>query len=301
MSTDILGSGARIPFTLANFLALTSEESRLDTARVVLVPVPYDGTTSYRSGARGGPQAILRASRELEEYDVELQWEPCAVGIHTAAEMEPHVAGPQWMVDRVQAAVGGYLDREKVVGLLGGEHSLTVGAVRAAAERFPNISVLYLDAHADFRDAYQGSAYSHACAARRVQEVCPLVLAGVRSVSSEERLAIARLGVPVFYRGPDALDEVCYTQVLQHLSDYVYISVDLDVLDPSFMAAVGNPEPGGLGWWELLGLLRMVGQRHTIIGFDVTELTPGEGPEACAYTAAKLVYKMIGYTFWGRR
>ena len=263
---------------------------------VTLVPVPYDATTSYRTGSRDGPRAIIRASRELEDYDLELDRVISDVGIHTAPELDPFAGGPEGMIDRVDRAVSETLTDGAIVGLLGGDHSITVGAVRAFERRRPDLSVLYLDAHADLRDEYQGSPWSHACVARRVLELCPIVEVGIRSLSEPERRFIDGEDLPVYF-WPNETADVAGIQheIVDRLSDTVYVSIDLDVLDPSIMAAVGTPEPGGMSWHAATRLLRHVAERKRIVGFDVVELSPGEGPEACAFTAAKLAYKLIGY------
>ena len=277
------------------FLGIPPDEP-VDPA-VTLIPVPYDATTSYRTGSRDGPRAIIRASRELENYDLELDRDISRVGIRTAPELEPFAGGPEGMIDRVDRAVSETLiDGGRIVGLLGGDHSITVGAVRAFMRRHADLSVLYLDAHADMRDEYQGSPWSHACTARRVQEMCPLVEVGVRSLSEAERRFIDDQDLPVYFWPNETapVDDVL-PRVVGLLSDTVYVSIDLDVLDPSIMAAVGTPEPGGMSWHSATRLLRHVAERKRIVGFDVVELSPGEGPEACAFTAAKLAYKLIGY------
>ncbi len=263
---------------------------------VTLIPVPYDGTTSYRTGSRDGPRAMITASRQLEDYDLELDRDISETGIRTAPELEPFAGGPEGMIDRVDRAVSEALPDGAIVGLLGGEHSITVGGVRAFRRRYTDLSVLYLDAHADLRDEYQGSPWSHACVARRVLEMCPLVEVGVRSLSEGEHRFIADECVPVFFWPHEEadLDEVL-PKVTDLLSDTVYVTIDLDVLDPSIMAAVGTPEPGGMSWRGVTRLLRHVAERKRIVGFDLVELSPDEGPEACAFTAAKLAYKLIGY------
>ena len=177
-----------------NFLALPPEQSDLDTSRFLVLPVPYDGTVSYRTGAREGPNAIIDASRQMEDYDLELEREICALGIHTLPEVQPHAAGPEATVQRVQEAVGRAYRPGAVMVTLGGEHSISVGAVRELKAHHPDLSVLMLDAHADFRDSYQGSPYSHATVGRRISESCPLAIVGVRSLSSEEREAMEGSG-----------------------------------------------------------------------------------------------------------
>ncbi len=285
------------------FLILDPDEHSLARSRCVVLPVPYEETTSYRKGTRRGPEAIIRASAEMEDYDVELGCEPCNVGIHTAPALEappllePN-GGPEAMAGRVRETVASYAAQGKLVGMLGGEHSITSGAVAAHAERHPGLSVLFFDAQADLRDDYQGWAHSHACAARRaLDHASSLTLVGVRSMTGEEAAFAQERGVALFPRGAEPIDDV--DAIVDTLGEEVYVSFDLDALDPSFMSAVGTPEPGGMGWWEALRILRAVGERRRIVGFDVVELAPDEGPEACAYTAAKLVYKIFGYAMTG--
>ena len=300
-----------------NFLALPDAQCRLDGARVVVLPVPYDSTTSFRGGARDGPRAIIEASYNLEDYDPELDVDVAQVGIHTAPFLEPHMAGPRQMVERVRNAVDTFLRQGKLVGLIGGEHTVTVGHVQALSERYPDLSVLYLDAHADLRDEYMGTGWGHASVARRVHEVCPLVQVGVRSLSLEERDLIRGQGMNTYFLPPvsglgkrplpeagaagpagyleESLTGSAVAEIIDLLSPNVHVSIDLDVLDPSIMAAVGTPEPGGMGWGQVTSLMRAVAGARRIVGFDVTELSPGQGPPACAYTAAKLVYKLIAY------
>lgn len=285
-----------VPRRWESFLDAAPHESDFSRARVVVLPVPYDSTTSYRTGARHGPKAIIAASRELEDYDPELDRDIFSLGIYTAPELAPDLGSPEAMMERVRRAVLPLARAGKLVCLLGGEHSVTVGAVQAMREAYPDLSVLYLDAHADLRDEYMGTRWGHASAARRVYELCPLVQVGVRSLSAEEMEFIRDTKLPVFFwTGDVPAPPVLAAQALEHLSRRVYVSVDLDVLDPSLMAAVGTPEPGGMGWRELTGLLRAIAQQRQIVGFDIVELSPQEGPEACAYTAAKLAYKLMGY------
>lgn len=288
---------SRDAFTPSNFLALGPEQSSFENSRVVVLPAPYDAAASFRSGARDGPRAIIEASRHLEDFDPELQREPSVAGIHTLQELEPTAAGPEAMAGLVTQAVTPLVQQRKLVALLGGDHSLTPGAVRAYRAAFPDLSVLYLDAHADLRDAYQGSRFSHACAARRVLEHCPTTIVGVRSIAQEEWRFINEQRAPVF-QWPSAASAGLAEQVLNTLTPHVYISVDLDVLDPSLMPAVGTPEPGGMSWEQVLTILRAVSFQRTIVGFDIMELAPSLGPPSCAYIAAKLAYKLMGYALF---
>ena len=279
------------------FAALSSPYSDWEGARVVVLPVAYDGTTEWRSGARDGPRAIIDASRYLELYDIELDREICEVGIHTLPELQPEMAGPEHMIQRVYQVARGLLDQDKTVVMLGGEHTLTLGMVRAYQEKYQALSVLQLDAHADMRDSYLGTNFSQATVMRRVSELCPIVPVGIRSLSREERQFITEAGVSLFYAHDLVSGKVTAQQVVAPLSEKIYITIDLDVLDPSIMPAVGTPEPGGIGWYELLGLLREVTRDRQVVGFDLVELCPREGPISCAFLAAKLAYKVIGYMF----
>ena len=299
--TSFLGGGA---FTWS-FASLDGDDADFDRAAAAILPVPYDGTVSYRGGARDGPQAIIEASRYLELYEPDLDMEPAQWGIATLPALEPDASGPEANIFHVEQAIGALAGAGKLPVMLGGEHSLTVGAVRALVQRHPGLSVLQLDAHADMRDSYQGSRYSHACVMRRLREIVEdgsVVQAGIRSISSEEMQHIRDAGVtgvhlytPGQYNDPAAIDEL-----LAGLGETVYVTVDLDALDPSIMPAVGTPEPGGLSWQETLGILRAVAQRSRVVGFDVMELAPNEGATHAAFTAARLTYKLIGYALAGR-
>ena len=290
-------TGSAFPWS---FAALDGDDADFARAAVAILPAPYDGTVSYRPGARDGPRAIIEASRYLELYEPDIDDEPSRWGIATLPALEPDASGPEANVARVEQAVGALADVGKLPVMLGGEHTLTIGAVRALARRYPGLSVLQLDAHADMRDSYQGSGYSHACTMRRVREVTDVgtvAQAGVRSISREEIDYIRAAGVqgvniytPGAYRDPHAIDEL-----LASLGDTVYVTIDLDALDPSIMPAVGTPEPGGLSWQEAIDIARAVSQRSRIVGFDIMELAPDEGPAHAAFTAARLAYKIIGY------
>ena len=282
-------------FPPRNFGNLPAADSDFQTAQVVVLPVPYDSTTSFKSGARDGPQAIIDASQELELYDIELGCEISQIGIHTLTDVMPALGGPEQMAQRVEEVVGDLLDKGKKLAMLGGDHSITVGAVRAAHKRYPHLSVLQLDAHADLRDQYLGTGYSNASVMRRIREVCPAVQVGIRSVSVDEHQFISEKGLELFYAKEAPLTPDSIDRIVSRLSEQVYITIDLDVFDPSIMAAVGTPQPGGLGWHEVLRLLKTVARKRQVVSFDLVELSPQEGPTACAFLAAKLGYKLIGY------
>lgn len=279
----------------SNFFALPAERSQYDSSRAVALPIPYDSTTSARAGARDGPTAIILASQDLETFDLELGYDVSLHGIHTLPEIAPHTGSPAAMVDRIEGVVSNLLNDGKFVLTLGGEHTVTVGTLRAHAKRIDNLSVLSIDAHADVRDEYLDSPYNHACVMRRVVECCPAVVqVGMRSSSPEQMEFIRDKNLtfltPHAYR--DLRDPP--EDVAGMLTDSVYVSIDLDGLDPSEMAAVGTPEPGGMHWDEVTDLLRAVARRRKIVGCDVVELAPELGPRACAHLAARLAYRMLG-------
>jgi len=279
-----------------NFLGLEPELSDPATAQVVVLPVPYDSTVSYKSGSREGPQAILDASTQVETFDIELRKEICLAGIQTLPEVAPMMAGPQQMVERLYQVARSVLSDGKLLVSLGGEHSLSSALVRAHQERYPNLSVLQFDAHGDLRDEYEGTPYSHACVARRIVEMCPLVQVGIRSMSAEEWAFLqTKPPVTTFFDQPQPLSDAQLDAMVAALSPEVYITLDLDALDPAIIAGVGTPEPGGLGWYETLRIVRHVAQRRRIVGFDLMEYCPAEGGTAGAFTAAKLAYKIMGY------
>ncbi len=273
-------------YTQRNFAALPSQYTEFETSKVVILPIPYDSTTTWRSGSRDGPLAIIDASEHLELYDHELGRESHLVGIHTLPELQPSMKGPEETVMRVHEVASDLIRKDKFVVMLGGEHSLTVGMVKAFRQRFDSLSVLQLDAHADLRDVYEDSKYSHACVMRRVLEYCPIVQVGIRSLCEEEHRFLTQNQMQPFFAEGLPLD---IDGIVSALSTDVYVTIDLDVLDPSIMSAVGTPQPGGISWHEILKILRRVAETRRIVGCDLVELCPAEGPPSCAFLAAKLI------------
>ncbi len=279
-------------FPPRNFAALPPEHSDFALSRVVILPVPYDATASGWVGSREGPSAIIDASENMELYDIGIGCEPYRVGIHTLPEVAVHSGNPQAMVERIEAVVGELIDDGKFVVTLGGEHTVAVGAARAHARRFPDLSVLAFDANADLRDSYLDTPYNHACTLRRVLEAAPVVQVGLRSAERQEHDYIRERGLP-FY-SPQEFRSLGPQGLAEQLSGSVYVTIDLDAFDPSQVAAVGTPEPGGLLWDEVSELLETVAGQRRIVGFDVTELAPSLGPRANAQFAARLTYRLIG-------
>jgi agmatinase len=280
---------------ITNFGGLEPQYESLENATFVIVPVPYDLTSTYQSGARRGPSAILEASGNMELFDEELGKETFRCGIHTADFLEVNASGPEAMVYAVREKIHGIVSLKKIPVMLGGEHSLSPGAVEAVREQYPDLSVLHFDAHADLRDDYQGSPYSHACAGRRMSELCPLVQVGIRSLSAEEAAFMKEASVKTFFAHSMFRDPNWINQICESLHDDIYITIDLDVLDPAFMPATGTPEPGGLSWQQLLEIIRTVSTRCRVRGLDVVELAPIPGLVAPDFLAAKLIYRIMGY------
>jgi agmatinase len=280
----------------ALFLGLPPEDSRLEKARVAVIPAPFDQTTSYLPGTRFGPAAILNASRQVEFYDEELDREPCEIGIATLAEIEVEPADIEAGMRRLEAVAEELDGRGIVPFTLGGEHSLSLAPVAALRRRYPGLSVLQLDAHLDLRDSYQGTKLSHASVMRRIRDLgVSTVPVGIRSVSREEADYVHAEKAPVFLAREIRAQGLPVDAVLAELGNPVYVSIDLDAYDPAFVPGVGTPEPGGLTWDEGLRLLRAVFERRQVVGIDVVELCPIPGQIVSEFFAAKLVNKLIGY------
>lgn len=282
-------------FSTQNFAGLSSPHSDFGTAQVVILPVPYDSTTEWHSGTREGPKAIIEASQYLELYDLELDREIYKVGIHTLPELRPVLSNPEDMIRRVYDVSKSLIQDDKFVVMLGGEHSLSLGIVQALKEIYQDLCILQLDAHADLRDEYTDTKCSHACVMRRIVELCPITQVGIRSLSSEENTFLKQNKMKPFYLTASSPHLHSIQQIVDSLGKNVYVTIDLDVLDPSIMSAVGTPEPDGLFWHEAIGLLKAITQHRHVVGFDIVELCPDQGPDSCAFLAAKLAYTLIGY------
>ena len=272
------------------FLDMAPEFAALENAQYVLLPVAYDGTSTFEKGADKGPQAILDASDSLELYDHIYNLEACKAGIYTDS-FQYDFSTPQAMVQGVYQRVRHFLETGKIQGILGGEHSVSIGAIRAMSECYPDLSVLQIDAHADLRDEYLGSPYNHACVMRRAQEYARVVQVGIRNVCAEEKQYI----VPenIFYAHHIYNHEKWIPEVLNRLTEHVYLTIDLDGFDPSFVPATGTPLPGGLSWYAVTAFLEQVCKNKKIVGFDVVELCPHPYNKTSDVLAAALVYKII--------
>lgn len=280
------------------FFDLPAEAADPNDAAAVILPVPYDRTSSWLRGAAGGPGAILEASRYVEVWDLETASEPWRSGIGALAALE-FDGPPEALADEVSERVGEILAASQLPIVLGGEHSVTIGAARAALAAFPRLSVLQVDAHADTRESYGGSTHSHGCVMARVREICPIVQVGIRSADTSEipDLAPER----VFWARDIARgrDSSWIGEAVGLLSQDVYVTIDMDAFDPSIVPATGTPEPGGLDWYQVNDLLAEAARRRNVIGFDVVELLPGHPPSA--FLAAKLIYRFLAEIFASER
>ncbi len=274
------------------------EHSRsFENSRAVVLPVPFEMTTSYVTGTRNGPREILLASGQVELWDEETQSEAYNRGIYTLPEIELPCNDIRIALDEIKRVVNDIMKHEKFLVVLGGEHSVSVPVVEALAARTPGLSVLQIDAHADMRDSYQGSRYSHACAMRRIVEHAPCTQVAIRSLCKEESQAIPGLRTRIFWDHNMRQDPQWIDKVVESLSDQVYLTIDCDGLDPAIMPAVGTPEPGGLSWHETVALLRAVMSSRHVVGCDVVELCPLPGMVGPNFLCAKLIYKILTYRF----
>lgn len=279
-----------------NFGAISEELADFQTAKFVVLPVPYDSTTTWRGGTREGPQSILDASMNMELFDRELHREIADVGIHTTSDVEPEMSGPERMAQRIEDVIGEVLDAGKFPIMLGGEHSLTLGGVRALAKRSEKISILQIDAHTDLREEYGGARFGHGSVMRRASEipnVAKIVQVGLRS-SSQEEIENKPDKVVQFW-AEDVVDNFAamIPRFVDELEGEVYLTFDVDGCDPSWMPDTGTPEPGGLSFYQVRDLMRAVCTQTNVRAFDCLELLGGH--PASAFAVSRLIYKVMGY------
>ncbi len=267
----------------------TSEKSK-----IVLIPVPYDGTSSWKKGADKGPKAFLEASENMELYDIETDSEVYKQGIYLSQPVTES-SSPEAMVEAVTEKVKSYLNRNKFVTLFGGEHSISIGAIRAFSRHYENLTVVQIDAHADLRESYEGSKCNHACALYEANQTNNLIQVGIRSMDHSEKSVMNYDNV--FFAHEIESDDYWIEQAVERMTDTVYITIDLDGFDPSLFPATGTPEPGGLFWYETLRFLREVFKEKNVVGFDLVELCPSPALYASDFLAAKLYYKMLSYKY----
>ena len=280
----------KIPY---NFGGLPGKFSDYRESKIVILPVPFDKTSTWIKGSSKGPEAIINASGNMELYDIETDTEVYRRGIHTLNEIVTKTSTS--MISSTRKRVKQLLNDSKYVVTLGGEHTVSLGPIRAHAEYFDDISILHLDAHSDMRHTYEGLKYSHACVMARAKEITEnIVSVGIRSMDSSELPDIDRRRV--FYASEIHRRSDWIMDTTSILTENVYITIDLDVLDPSIMPSTGTPEPGGLGWYQIIDLLEYVSRKKNVVGFDVVELCPSEN-RAPDFLAAKLIYKLLSLSF----
>lgn len=288
-----------------NFLGIEKKYSNYKDSQIVIISAPLEKTVSYGKGTSIGPTEILKASHYVEFYDEEQKRELCfEKGICTLEPMNLQKLSIEKALQKINKEVAKHIDEGKFVVTLGGEHSLSAAPIIAFHERFPNLSILQIDAHSDLRDSYEGSKYSHASVMARVAEFnTNIVQVGIRAQCIEEVELKKKKGIKTFYAREIKMGmygEKWQEQVAKNLTENVYITFDVDGFDPSLLPATGTPEPGGLFWDETMDLLKIVGMDKNIVGFDVVELAPSKYHPSSNFIAAKLVYKMLNYAFIDR-
>lgn len=280
--------------TKKNYAGIPDKYARIDEAKVVLIPVPYDGTSSWGKGSDKGPEAFLHASENMELYDIETRSEVYKKGIYLAPAVTEN-ASPEKMVDVVHKTVKNYINQEKFVTIFGGEHSISIGTIRAFNECFEDLTVVQIDAHADLRPEYEGSTCNHACAVYEASQNCNLIQVGIRSMDVSEKEQMDEN--QTYFAHDMVTDDDWMDDAIGQMTPNVFITIDLDAFDPSIMPSTGTPEPGGLLWYETMEFLKMMFKMKNVVGFDIVELCPNENEKSSDFLAAKLYYKMLSYKF----
>lgn len=279
---------------MERFAGVPDQYAVYETAKMVVLPVPYDETSSWIKGSDKGPEALLDASVALEWYDIETQTQVYKKGIFTALPITEK-SSPELLCNAVQERVTTYLKDGKFPVTIGGNHTVSIGAIRAAASQYADLTILQMDAHSDLRPSYEGSQLNHACVMYQASQLCPITQVGIRSMCEEE------LGLfkedRIFYAHDIAGQTDWQQKALQTLSKNVYLTIDLDVFDPSVLPSTGTPEPGGLRYYEVLHFLRSVFAQYNVVGFDVVELCPNPNERASDFLAARLMYQLMTYKF----
>jgi agmatinase len=278
-----------------NFGDLPQRYCAYQTAKIVILPAPFDATSTWIKGADKSPAAIIEASANMETYDIETDSEVYKQGIFTDKPIKEKKS-PQIMVAELKARVLKHLKNKKFVVTLGGEHSISTATIQAHVESFKNVSVLQFDAHADLREEYHGTKFNHACVMARAREIAPIVQVGIRSADVTERDSIQKAG-NVFLAQDIYNNNNWFNKCLKKLTKNVYLTIDLDVFDPAILPSTGTPEPGGLDWYQVLKFLKLLMKNKNVIGFDIVELCPNPQNKAPDFLAAKLIYKLLSYKF----
>ena len=281
-----------------NYAGIPDEFAQLDSSNIVLIPVPYDGTSTWGKGADKGPDAFLEASANMELYDIETDSEVYQEGVYLADAVTEN-ASPEKMVDAVHQTTKQYIDQGKFVTLFGGEHSISIGSIRAFQESFDNLTVLQIDAHADLRPEYEGTTCNHACAVYEASKTTNLIQVGIRSMDISEKDHMNEDNVFFAHKLDEEFDWM--RKVVKKCTENVFVTIDLDCFDSSIMPSTGTPEPGGMNWDQVTKLLKKVAKKKNIVGFDIVELCPNKINRAPDFLAAKLYYKFLSYVFANKK
>jgi agmatinase len=276
------------------YAGISEQYAKIETSKIVLIPVPYDGTSTWQKGADKGPEAFLNASENMELYDIETDSEVYKNGIHLAEAVTEN-SSPEKMVSAVHAVTKAFIRKNKFVTIFGGEHSVSIGTIRAFNECFNDLTVVQIDAHANLRKEYNGSSYNNACSTYEASQNTNLLQVGIRSMDILEKSVMDP--DKVFFAHEMAIDDYWMENAIDAMGKNVFITFDLDALDPSLMPSTGTPEPGGLLWYETLDFLKKTFKQKNVVGFDIVEFCPNEKDKSSDFLAAKLYYKMLSYKF----
>ena len=279
---------------MKTFAGIPETYATYEKAEIVLLPVPYDGTSTWGKGADKGPQAMLDAAENMELYDIVTGTEVYKNGIYLNAPLDPFNT-PENMVNGVYEAVKNHLSKNKFVTLFGGEHSISIGSIRAFREKYDELTVLQIDAHADLRPEYQGTPFNHACAMAEANKTCHLLQVGIRSMDGSEVKPMKE--DQVYFMHDIYNHESWIDDVVKQSTQDVYITIDLDAFDIGLMPSTGTPEPGGLQYFTVLKLVQHISETHNVVGFDIVELAPQAENQAPDFLAAKLYYQMLSTIF----
>lgn len=279
-----------------NYAGIPDQFAKPDNAKIVIIPVPYDGTSTWQKGADKGPEAFLEASENMELYDIETDSEVYKQGVYLADPVTEN-SSPEQMVEAVHQITKRYITKNKFVTIFGGEHSISIGTIRAFNECFDDLTVLHIDAHADLRPEYEGTTCNHACAVYEASQNTNLIQVGIRSMDAIERSIMNE--EKTYFAHEMVNDEYWMDNAIEQMTDNVFITLDLDAFDPSIVPSTGTPEPGGLFWYETLAFLKAVFEEKNVVGFDIVELCPNKDEKSSDFLAAKLFYKMLSYKFIG--
>ncbi|WP_185867111.1 agmatinase [Blattabacterium cuenoti] len=277
------------------FAGIPKKYATIDKSLTVLIPVPYDYTQTWKKGSKQGPKAFLDASEHMELYDIETNSEVYKKGIFLVPSFVNSSIPIKKMIDKVYHITKKFLFKEKFITLIGGDHSISIGSIRAFGEKYANLSILHMDAHTDLRPTYKGSPYNHACSMYEASQKHPLIQIGIRSMDIIEKKYIQKENI--FYMHEIYKNDLWMQDAIHKLSTNVFISIDIDVFDPGIAPSTGTPEPGGLSWYSSLKFLKKVFKKKNVIGFDIVELLPNKKESSTDFLAVKLYYKLLSYKY----